>query len=86
MSHAAGKSSLIKRLAIWGIISGIIIGAMLFFNNGEGIYANQSGEAVYIAGEKCVINAGLDRSIGQMSEEFGECIRIHQQYVNKELP
>ena len=86
MGDTAGKFSLMSRLAIFGIISGIIIGAMLFINNGDGIHTNTSGEAVYIAGEVCVINAELDRDTTKMSEEFSECLRIHERYVNKELP
>jgi hypothetical protein len=80
------KGSLRTRLTIFAIVAGTIIGISLFFGDGEGVHANQSGEAVYIAGEACVINAGLDRSIGQMATEFGECLRIHQLYVTSELP
>jgi hypothetical protein len=80
------KASLKKKLMIFAIIAGIIIGIATLFGDGAGVHANTSGEAVYVAGSACIINAELDRSIDQMSEEFGECLRIHQQYVNKELP
>ena len=40
-----------------------------------------SPNAVYLAGEACTVNMGLDRSEEEIQTEMLECVRIHRTYV-----
>ena len=44
--------------------------------SGDGIYPIGGG-AVYLAGEGCMINNTLDRSLQDMERDFEECIKYH---------
>ena len=36
--------------------------------------------AVYLAGEKCTINTGLDRTVAELREDFNVCSQLHEGY------
>ena len=69
-----------------GIAVFIISYSFVLVRNAEAlrhIYPASSGEAVYIGTKKepaCVINAGLERTPGEMTEDFGECLKLHKKY------
>jgi hypothetical protein len=53
---------------------------------GAGIHLIGS-EAVYLAGEACTINAGLERSVKDLRTDFEECAAFHAHYqLNEGAP
>ena len=75
---------MLKGIALAWLPLVIMVGLIVFNGDGEGIYdVGANKDAVYLAGEACVINMGLDKPEQDMIEELNSCIRIHRTYVNK---
>ena len=45
-----------------------------------GIYASETGEGSYSAGEACSINAGMERNPEEMYQDFIMCVFHHQEW------
>ncbi|MBO77050.1 MAG: hypothetical protein CME17_06410 [Gemmatimonadetes bacterium] len=70
-------------LAIAGFVIGIfaVIGVTnTISGNGQNGIHVISENAVYIAGESCVINAGLDRANDDILSEARDCAELHGAY------
>ena len=68
------------------ILGGTAGAFVTFYNNNSadnGIYDIGDGNAVYLAGEECTINAQLDRPIQNMRNDFEKCMEWHMMYVEK---
>ena len=57
-----------------------VIGVTNTFSSGHNGIHVISDQAVYIAGESCVINAGLDRPADDILSEARDCVELHGAY------
>jgi len=63
----------------------VLVGAIVLNASGEGIYdVGPTKNAVYIAGEACVINMTLDIPGKDIQESFEKCKLLHSAYVLEE--
>ena len=73
-------------IGIIAILGGTAGAFVTFYNNNSpdnGIYTIGDGNAVYLAGELCTINAQLDRPVQNMRNDFEKCMEWHMMYVDK---
>jgi len=52
----------------------------------EHTHIASSKRSVYIGGEHepaCIINTELERTINEMAQDFGECLKVHKKYRAK---
>lgn len=71
------------RLAVIGIIGVFAVygvGHLFFSTSGSGVHPI-GANAVYIAGEACTINAGLDRSEEDIIRDAKMCVNYHTVYM-----
>lgn len=75
----------LKNLTISGFTLAVLVLAIVGFanvviavtGNASGIYPNEHGDAVYIAGEACTINAPLELSVEEFYERAEFCAYKH---------
>jgi hypothetical protein len=48
--------------------------------SGKGLYLGYKG---YMEDPSCIINAEAERTIDEMAQDFGECMKVHQKYRAK---
>ena len=67
---------------VTGVLAGLgAAGVGPFSSNaGKGIHPIGGGDAAYIAGEVCVVNAPLERSVTDMHTDFQKCVELHTKY------
>ena len=65
------------------IVIASFIGVIFTFSNGDvrhnGVHPIGT-QAVYLAGEACTINTGLDRPIAELRADFNVCSQLHEGY------
>jgi hypothetical protein len=68
--------------AFAGLIIGCfaVIGVTNTFTSGHNGIHVISSNAVYIAGESCVINTGLERNNDEILSEAHDCVELHGAY------
>ena len=83
--------NLVVDLITWAaIVSGVLAGlgaagvGPFSQNAGKGIHPIGGGDAVYIAGEYCTINAPLERNVTDMRKAFEQCTILHAKYQGGE--
>ena len=76
-----------EKLKDWGttalglaIIVFVGLGAFGFFSNNDNGIHPIGENAVYIAGEVCTVNMGLDRTPHQLHADFDVCVKLHTGY------
>jgi hypothetical protein len=73
---------MIKGILAAIVLPVVLVGAICMNASGEGIYdVGPTKNAIYLAGEACVINMTLDIPGKDMQESFEKCMLLHSAYL-----
>ena len=68
-----------EKLDFMFIVGLVVICSLIYWcgSNDDGIFPAPSGEAVYIAGEACTVNMGVNRPLYHIKQDMDFCLRQH---------